>query len=154
MDTRRSRGIDSSEIRCLPGSVRIRRIESARAVLVPPRLSEPSTSVACGVVRMLPVGARAALVRLSRRIGVIRSNVPAAVHTVGLGPLVLGHDPVMLATAMIDSSRSPVVGVDLGGTSIKAALVSPEYRMLARNAVPTDLRSQPALLDAIERLIA
>jgi len=60
----------------------------------------------------------------------------------------------MLATAMIDSSRSPVVGVDLGGTSIKAALVSPEYRMLARNAVPTDLRSQPALLDAIERLIA
>jgi glucokinase len=60
----------------------------------------------------------------------------------------------MLATAMTDSSRSPVVGVDLGGTSIKAALVSPQYEMLARKAVPTDLRSQAALLDAIERLIA
>ena len=59
----------------------------------------------------------------------------------------------MLATPMADSSPSPVVGVDLGGTSIKAALVSPEYEMLARNAVPTDLRSQVALLDAIERLI-
>jgi glucokinase len=60
----------------------------------------------------------------------------------------------MLATAMTDSSRSPVVGVDLGGTSIKAALVSPQYEMLGRNAVPTDLRSQAALLDAIERLVA
>jgi glucokinase len=60
----------------------------------------------------------------------------------------------MLATAMTDSSRSPVVGVDLGGTSIKAALVSPQYEMLVQNAVPTDLRSQAALLDAIERLIA
>jgi glucokinase len=54
---------------------------------------------------------------------------------------------------MTDSSRSPVIGVDLGGTSIKAALVSPEYEMLARNAVPTVLRSQVALLDAIEQLI-
>jgi glucokinase len=59
----------------------------------------------------------------------------------------------MLATPMTDSSRSPVIGVDLGGTSIKAALVSPEYEMLARNAVPTVLRSQVALLDAIEQLI-
>jgi glucokinase len=59
----------------------------------------------------------------------------------------------MLATAMTDSSRSPVVGIDLGGTTIKAALVSAQYEMLARNHVPTDLRSQAALLDAIERLI-
>jgi glucokinase len=59
----------------------------------------------------------------------------------------------MLATLMTDSSPLPVVGIDLGGTSIKAALVSPRYQMLARNAVPTDLRSQAALLDAIERLI-
>jgi glucokinase len=47
-----------------------------------------------------------------------------------------------------------VVGVDLGGTSIKAALISPAYEIVARNAVPTELRSQTALLDAIERLIA
>ena len=54
---------------------------------------------------------------------------------------------------MTDSSPSPVVGIDLGGTSIKAALVSPGYEMLARHAVPTDLRSQAALMDAIERLV-
>jgi glucokinase len=59
----------------------------------------------------------------------------------------------MLATAVTDSSPSPVVGIDLGGTSIKAALVSPGYEMLARHAVPTDLRSQAALMDAIERLV-
>ncbi len=59
----------------------------------------------------------------------------------------------MLATPMPESSRSPVVGIDLGGTTIKAALVSSRYEMLARSAVPTDLRSQAALLDAIERLI-
>ena len=46
-------------IRCLPGSVRISTIESARAVLPAPRLSEPSTSVTCGLRRMLPVGVSA-----------------------------------------------------------------------------------------------
>ena len=60
----------------------------------------------------------------------------------------------MLATGMSDSSPSAVVGIDLGGTTIKAALVSPAYQMLARSAVPTEMRSQTALLDAIERLVA
>src|SRR4051794_41922564 len=46
-------------IRCLPGSVRIRTIESARAVLLAPRLSDPSTSVTCGLRRMLPAGVSA-----------------------------------------------------------------------------------------------
>ena len=60
----------------------------------------------------------------------------------------------MLATGMSDSSPSAVVGIDLGGTTIKAALVSPAYQLVARSAVPTELRSQTALLDAIERLVA
>jgi glucokinase len=41
----------------------------------------------------------------------------------------------------------------LGGTSIKAALVSPELKMLAHAEIPTDTSSQPALLDSIERLV-
>jgi glucokinase len=60
----------------------------------------------------------------------------------------------MLATAMSDSSPTAVVGIDLGGTTIKAALVSPSYQLLGRSAVPTELRSQTSLLDAIERLVA
>ena len=59
----------------------------------------------------------------------------------------------MLATAMSESSPSVAVGIDLGGTTIKAALVSESFEILARNAVPTDLRSQQALLSAIERLV-
>src|SRR5262249_16384062 len=59
----------------------------------------------------------------------------------------------MLATAMSESSLSTAVGIDLGGTTIKAALVSERFDILARNAVPTDLRSQEALLSAIERLV-
>jgi glucokinase len=54
---------------------------------------------------------------------------------------------------MGDSFRSPVVGIDLGGTSIKAALVSPELDMLVRAEVPTDISSQSALLDEIERTV-
>jgi glucokinase len=54
---------------------------------------------------------------------------------------------------MTDSSRPPVVGVDLGGTTIKAALVSGDLEILGRNAVPTDRRSQAALLDQITRLV-
>ena len=76
------------------------------------------------------------------------ANVPAAVDAVGLGPQLLGHGAVMLATAMPDSSPLPAVGVDLGGTTIKAALVAPiASRSSARSAVPTDLRSQGVLLE-------
>ena len=59
----------------------------------------------------------------------------------------------MLASGMPDSSHSAVVGIDLGGTTTKAALVSESYEMLTRTAVPTELRSQAALLDSIERLV-
>ncbi len=59
----------------------------------------------------------------------------------------------MLASGMPDSSRSAVVGIDLGGTTTKAALVSASYELLARTAVPTELRSQASLLDSIERLV-
>ena len=59
----------------------------------------------------------------------------------------------MLATGMSDSSPAAVVGVDLGGTTIKAALVGDGFRVLHRMAVPTDIRSQRALLDAVERLV-
>ncbi len=59
----------------------------------------------------------------------------------------------MLATRMSDPSPLPVVGIDLGGTSIKAALVAPGFELLDRGQVPTDLRSQRTLLDAIERLV-
>ena len=57
----------------------------------------------------------------------------------------------MLATAMPNSSPSVAVGIDLGGTSIKAALVSDRLEIVSRSAVPTDLRSQGVLLSAIER---
>ena len=60
----------------------------------------------------------------------------------------------MLATPMSDSSRPPVVGIDLGGTSIKAALVSPDGEVLGRGQIPTDTRSQRTLLTAIEELVA
>ena len=59
----------------------------------------------------------------------------------------------MLATAMPDPSPLPVVGVDLGGTTVKAALVAPGFEFAARGQEPTDLRSQRGLLDGIERLV-
>jgi glucokinase len=59
----------------------------------------------------------------------------------------------MLATAMSESSLSTAVGIDLGGTTIKAALVSERFDILTRTAVPTDLRSQDVLLSAIERAV-
>jgi glucokinase len=59
----------------------------------------------------------------------------------------------MLATYMLKSSKIPAVGVDLGGTTVKAALVSPRYEILSREAVPTDLSSQSALLDSIVGLV-
>ena len=52
---------------CLSGSVRISTIESARALLCLPRLSEPSTSVDWGERRMFPAGVSAARVFLSSR---------------------------------------------------------------------------------------
>jgi glucokinase len=60
----------------------------------------------------------------------------------------------MLATPMTDSSPSPVVGIDLGGTSVKAALVSSDHRLMGRRQVPTDLRSQRVLLDLLTDLVA
>ncbi len=59
----------------------------------------------------------------------------------------------MLATAVLKSSKIPAVGIDLGGTTIKAALVSSTLEMLAHEEVPTDLSSQAALLDSIARLV-
>ena len=59
----------------------------------------------------------------------------------------------MLASGMPDSSHRAVVGIDLGGTTTKAALVSDGYELLSRTAVPTELRSQAALLDSIERVV-
>jgi glucokinase len=60
----------------------------------------------------------------------------------------------MLATAVSDPSSRPVVGVDLGGTTIKAALVSSDLEILARAEVPTDLDSEQELLDELEQLVA
>jgi glucokinase len=60
----------------------------------------------------------------------------------------------MLATAMPDSSPpAPAVGVDLGGTTVKIALVSPELEILGRTSAPTDRRSQDTLLDQLSRMI-
>lgn len=47
----------------------------------------------------------------------------------------------------------PVVGIDLGGTSVKAALVSPQLEILAHEAMPTDLADQATLLDEIGELV-
>ncbi len=51
------------------------------------------------------------------------------------------------------SSRSHAVGIDLGGTSIKAALVSADYRIVAHRHLPTEIRSQDSLLDELARLV-
>ena len=59
----------------------------------------------------------------------------------------------MLATDVLNSSKISAVGIDLGGTSIKAALVSPQLEVLAHEAVPTDLSSQEALLSSIVDLV-
>ncbi|MGN6379198.1 MAG: ROK family protein [Gaiellales bacterium] len=54
---------------------------------------------------------------------------------------------------MGDSSTRRVVGIDVGGTSVKAALVSGEYEVLANAHVPTDVKSQDGLLDSIADLV-
>jgi glucokinase len=59
----------------------------------------------------------------------------------------------MLATAVLKSSKIPAVGIDLGGTTIKAALVSPTFELLAHDEVATDLSSQAALLESIAQLV-
>jgi glucokinase len=54
---------------------------------------------------------------------------------------------------MLNSSPGPVIGVDLGGTSVKAALVSADLELLARDASPTDVSDGDRLLDEIEQLV-
>jgi glucokinase len=54
---------------------------------------------------------------------------------------------------MVNSSPGPVVGVDLGGTSVKAALVSAELELLDRDTSPTDVSDEDRLLDEIEQLV-
>jgi glucokinase len=54
---------------------------------------------------------------------------------------------------MVNSSSGPVVGVDLGGTSVKAALVSADLELLARDSVPTDISDADRLLDEIEQVV-
>src|SRR5207248_8931531 len=61
--------------------------------------------------------------------------------------------PVMLAMTMPDTSPIAVIGVDVGGTSIKAALVSPAFELLGHETVSTDLSSEAALLDCITELV-
>jgi glucokinase len=54
---------------------------------------------------------------------------------------------------MMNSSLGAVVGVDLGGTSVKAALVSAELELLARDSAPTDISEEDRLLGEIEDLV-
>jgi glucokinase len=53
----------------------------------------------------------------------------------------------------MNSSLGHVIGVDLGGTSVKAALVSPELELLARDSAPTDVSDEERLLAEIEQLV-
>jgi glucokinase len=59
----------------------------------------------------------------------------------------------MLATRMQDSSQRRVVGIDVGGTSIKAALCDGDLQVLASEQVPTDTSDQAALLDSLALLV-
>jgi glucokinase len=54
---------------------------------------------------------------------------------------------------MVNSSPGPVVGVDLGGTSVKAALVSGDLELLARDSAPTDISDEDRLLAEIEQVV-
>ena len=51
------------------------------------------------------------------------------------------------------SSHAAAVGVDLGGTTVKVALVSRDLQILNRTSTPTDRRSQDTLLDQLTRTI-
>ena len=68
-------------------------------------------------------------------------DAPAAIDAVGLD-FFARHGAVMLATAMPESSPPPAVGVDLGGTTVKVALVAPELEIVARTA-GADRPAQP-----------
>lgn len=59
----------------------------------------------------------------------------------------------MLATALSESFPRSLVGIDLGGTTIKAALTTPELELLRHEAAPTPRGSQRELLEAIEALV-
>ncbi len=59
----------------------------------------------------------------------------------------------MLATRMQDSSQRRVIGIDVGGTSIKAALCDGDLQVLAHQQVPTDVSDQAALLDSLALLV-
>jgi glucokinase len=58
-----------------------------------------------------------------------------------------------MVLAVPDSSRRPVVGVDLGGTTTKVALVSADLELLAHDAVPTETSDQTRLLDSLEQAV-
>jgi glucokinase len=58
-----------------------------------------------------------------------------------------------MVPTMANSSSGPVVGVDLGGTSVKAALVSPDLEILARDSAPTDVSDEDRLLGEIEQVV-
>jgi len=50
------------------------------------------------------------------------------------------------------SDRAPLVGIDLGGTNIKTALVSPEAEVIAQTEVPTEASKGPdVVIDRIMR---
>jgi glucokinase len=54
---------------------------------------------------------------------------------------------------MADSSSQPVIGVDLGGTSVKLARVAPDLTILEHRQAPTDVSDPARLLDELERLV-
>ncbi len=58
-----------------------------------------------------------------------------------------------MVPTMPNSSPGPVVGVDLGGTSVKAGLVSADLELLAQDAAPTDISDEEVLLTEIEQLV-
>ena len=58
-----------------------------------------------------------------------------------------------MVPTMVNSSSGPVIGVDLGGTSVKAALVSADLELLAYDATPTDVSDEEVLLTEIEQLV-
>ncbi|MEY2874203.1 MAG: glucokinase [Pseudomonadota bacterium] len=53
------------------------------------------------------------------------------------------------------TTDAPAIGIDLGGTQVRAALVAPDGRLLARAATPTDTEGGPrAVVEQIRQLVA
>ena len=53
------------------------------------------------------------------------------------------------------SVSAPAIGIDLGGTQVRAALVAPDGRLLARAAMRTDAEGGPrAVVEQIRQLVA